>query len=690
MRERPAAFFAGCLGVRRTCARFTRPSPAAVAAPVACGPELPRPARSFGARAVCLALLASLSSGGAGCAGPPAGEVVRIGVVMNLPSDRACRPVEVPLVRLVALGDFPTTDSTVVLFDPRSPPSIDTLPSEASLITLVAESLPAPLFATRLLGPAGLGPPSRDVEALLLPLGRACALASSDVRLPPDAALAPLPDGGLLIVGGRDAGGRPWSRVVRLEAGTEDATVLDRADELFAPRAWATATLTADLVVIAGGAPTASNAALYDRLEVYDVRARRVDVDRARGLVLATPRRDHGAGALPDGRVLVVGGIGPMGAGLPAEDAEVVDVLGRRIDGIPIPLPVGRRRPLVATLDDGTTVVAGGEEWRGRWVPSGTVFALDLDGRRFVPLPVSFTPRASAVAVPLPGARVAYLGLARPLAEDSAEPAPVSAEILALDRALPRLLPVPAPPGVTPPVLATLTAAPTPDGRVLIAGRDARGTGAAFVLDPATGTYAPVLMTRDAPSTVAIALLDGTTALLDSGGAALVRTSPLTPLDSPGALLPRSGETDGVVLDDVRRWREDRGLLIALADGARLDLVPFRFADLRLELDAEGAVDLLLYGDGARVTTVRVDDAEVGFALCHARRGATAEGRPAPVTVTRTGDQIVFHGGPRDAAPSASSTVASCVAPLPTRVGLGLRAAAGTTLRALRVTRLPR
>lgn len=613
----------------------------------------------------------------------PGEEVTRIDVVLNVPRPGlSCHPRETSMVRLSALGDFPTTDSTVLIFDPSDLLAFDALPRTSRVLTFDAEAriggAPHTLAGSLLVGESALGPPSRTLDALLLPIGLSCRLGDARLARLREGSVVALPDGGFLSIGGlASPDDRPVSTVARLRAGRATPDVLSPDDALFDRRAWATATLSGDAIVVAGGARSDARDALYDRIEIYDLATERFDPERA--LRLATARRDHGAGLLPDGRVLIVGGSGDRGetTGLPVEDAELIDVRAGLVEAEVAALPHPRRHPWVGTLDDGTVMVAGGDRWQGLWRPGDTsILIYSPADNVFVELAgVEFERVASATVVPLPGARLAYVGVDRAETAPEREPAPLRVQVLFTDRDSPRVGNLAL---VSPPNVVSVRAISLGDGRLLVTGLDEDLAGAlreiAFIVDTSLGTIVSVPPPSRAP-TALLALADGSIAELDDAGTSLRRVSAGTEFDNPGALLPMTGEPAPLALDGPSSWRIDRGALVATSDNARVDVARLRFGALHLELDAHGEADIVFTTASGISATVRLDSTTVGLALCAAPRATPT----SPVQITRRGAQLTFEAG------AASVT---CAAPLDGRIAVALRARRDTTLAALRLTRL--
>src|SRR5215467_10021337 len=74
------------------------------------------------------------------------------------------------------------------------------------------------------------------------------------------------------------------------------------------------------------------------------------------GLSLKVPRRDHTATALPDGRVIIIGGDNQAG---PVAEAEMLDASSRTISVV-AKLQEPRTLHAATLLEDGTVMVTGG------------------------------------------------------------------------------------------------------------------------------------------------------------------------------------------------------------------------------------------------------------------------------------------------------------------------------------------
>ncbi|MFW6049848.1 MAG: hypothetical protein ACODAU_01670 [Myxococcota bacterium] len=568
----------------------------------------------------CAALLLPLwlALGAAACA--PEDEVLTTHLALRLPEALDCRPpAAVDALEVRALGDFPTTDGTVAVLGPEELPSvIDRFPVEAARMTVVAR-----VGAEWRAGGVRVVPPG-DLEGpvLLLPFGRSCPAADPAFRARPGAAVAPLPDGGLLIAGGH-TDGVAVRDVLRLPPGEQRVERVD--DGLQVTRTGATATATGALVVIAGGAQGAQGVA-HDTYEVYDAAEGRMRFGEGR---LRTARREHGAVPMPDGRVLIVGGRSAADAP-PLGTAELVDAAGGEVRRVAGSLAVPRVRPEVRALDDGTVLVIGGSDVEG-----AAVSAVE----RFDPVEDGFAPTSCDVpgagtAVPLPGARAAWVGV---------DPDADRLEVTLIRRGPgDEILCGSGPELQWPEALGTLAAAPLPDGRLLVTG-EAGAAPRALVVDPGTGEVREAHASRVPVALVPFA--DGAVAELDADGASLRREALRTAFDNPPATL-LAGSAAGVAFDAASRWEAQGALFVSRAAGARVDVPALRFEAVEIELEAEadaGEVELLLVRDGE-----------------------------APEVVPHPGDGVLrwTHRGPP-------------------RVGIAVRAAPGAALRALRLARVP-
>jgi len=594
-----------------------------------------------------------------GCS--PKRVVEREGLVFRTSDATDCQPgPEVETLRLAALGDFPARDALFAdLHRGEAWDAIDSFPAET--VRLTARGL----AGAEEWGAGSVGVFEGDAELLLLPFGRSCPVADPELIAPPTSAFDRLSDGTVVLAGGRalEAGaGIGMRRLLRVAAGSQRAERVDEA--MVEPRQAASATATGTLVLIAGGSLGDTGPA-YDTFEVYD------DVQRAlvRRGALAQRRRDHGAVALADGSVLLVGGVGVAGDPSSALDsAERVDPAHGTTESVGS-LPSPRASPVVIRLDDGTVLVAAGLHATG--APSTAVLAFDADA--FVP---ALTPSGDALSlppcvtelVPLVGARAVGFGegcVSSPLLLRRLPPyipgsVVVASEPLALAGSLPELE---GPMGVG-----------LPDGTLLLEGIDG-DTARAFLLDLSRGSVREVEASRAALALVSLG--DGAVLELGASGSSLRRELLRTTFDNPPATL-LGGLMDGVSAGRPGSFRGEGARIVAERDDARVDLPGLSFRDVRVRLDApNGGVDVLLLQEGRAPVRVAILSDSFGPALCEVTR---VPGEP--VTLVRRGDVLEISAG----ADSKSCTAVG----LAQRIGLALVASRGAALGALEVMRLER
>lgn len=194
---------------------------------------------------------------------------------------------------------------------------------------------------------------------------------------------------------------------------------------------------------------------------------------------MATPRVSHAAIALPDGRVLVVGGWTGQRA---TASAEIYDTASGRWTTAG-DMTAARISPIATPLPNGSVLITGGEAEVGAPLASAEVF--DPETSTFSAVSPMLAPRMSHVAVPLSDGRVLIAGGHRARGEVLR-----SAEIF--DPATGKFRP-------TGDMLAPRhkhAAALLGDGRVLLAGgssaRDYEGRyRTTEIYDPATDEFSP-------------------------------------------------------------------------------------------------------------------------------------------------------------------------------------------------------
>ena len=565
-----------------------------------------------------------------GC-GDPDPEITRLELRPRLPTDPTCEPtVALSRLRIAALGDFPSvaTDQRVETVGTEGPETIDRFPVNTELVTVMGEA--------GTWSGGGLHRVSGQSEAagvLLLPFGRSCVRQDAlELRLPEGGAVVALPDGGLAVFGGE--GTRRRSTVRAPAPGTgELARVL--GEPLSDPRVGATATLVGERVLIAGGEGEDN-----DTFDVFDLDTETVDFGLLPGI-----RHHHGAIALDDERVLLVGGMDATGAVLAT--ATIVDVEAGEATALDSALVVSRSDAQLLRLDDGTLHVVGGQVTGGGLAAQVELF--DQASQSFVQIDGAVLQGwEGATAVALPGARIAWLGgeggaRAQVLALESG-PLGLGNLVVELDDELPA---------------GDAAAVALDDGRILLVGEDE-----AAVVDVGRGTVEPTGWSRAAAALLTLA--DGSIAELDTEGASLRRELLRTPFDNPpNTLLPTDAEW--VALDAAPRWRGGENV----SDDQALAVVPtLLFSDFRVTPVVDGPVDLLLRHPDGESTRILLDPDRADVLGCDLEHAPDD-----PVTIERRANQIVLL--------TRSGLERTCRVDLPPRVGLALRVYPRSTFTAL-------
>jgi hypothetical protein len=617
--------------------------------------------------------------------------------------DGPCAPAD-PIARIdvTALGDFPASDARVATLElGQSEERITRFPLDTELLTVRAvnpswEGVATPAYVR--------GDITREV--LLLPLGRSCELPAAEINLPVDGAATALTGGAFLI-----AGGAVSEPSVDCPSGFAEGTrraVLVGPDgrvaaviALLTPRLGATATFAKGRAVIVGGSPYQCDAAL-DTFEMLDATQPNPVFETFRlcpdELDECVGRRDHGAGVLADGRILVYGGIQRAGVpdavldtGLiidPANPGVVETDLNYEID--PGTFMPRRRFAQILTLDNGLTILTGGrgvldatQEWQGE------AYAFDPTTNRFMRVDTGskddkFYPTTDGTgagrldpvpAVVLPRARIAFVDptthlvwLARfdPRAE-APMPLRTFAVVDELDLDWP---------GRTTDKLESARAVALSDGTILVTGID-EGISKAWVVDVGFGTV--VAVDRSAlPSAPAalLALADGVVAELGPNGSAVRRQILRTRFDNPPAtLLPTDREwvapdsTRGIAFD-IEGVHSDRD--------ARVVVPSLELAWFSLVLQAEAGVDIELFSEGPVNTTVHLRP-EPGHGFEFGLVGCTVPwDGSSPVRLERRGTSLTIEAGERR----------TCTRQLSDRVQLAFRLAPTAALERVQIERL--
>lgn len=488
-------------------------------------------------------------------------------VSLSLPVAVDCRP-EAPIasLRVRALGDGPST-SMATIETTRDQP-IRALP-DLGFPTLAVHAI-AETSGWRGIGWRPLG--ARGDRITLLPLEMPCALAESTLPMRVGSATAILTDGTLVQGGGLDHDGIGMALVDLLEPGAQSADLATRALALQAAFATMTA-IPRNRVVFAGGT-IAPSAPSYARFQVFDPRE-----DSAPTLEpLQTPRRDHSAILLHDGRVLLVGGRSAEGRPL-LDTLELIDPDAARSTPVSATLARPRRSPLLAISEDGGVWIAGGEDSGGERVierfdpirETVDVFAGDL--QLADPLAV----------VSLSGDRLAWISrhaIEIVILRDASTSVVRTSDELSL------------------PPLDAARATVTLGGRILVLG-DRDDVPGGYLFDPGTGEIA-VRASAQTPEKL-VTMVDGSVVELTMGGASLRREQEPNPYADPPETLRFGSDDDWWVRDPIDvdawaspRWERSDTRIVALEVGARVDLRALRGSRWSMELRASKAVDIVL------------------------------------------------------------------------------------------------
>lgn len=614
-----------------------------------------------------------------GCAAPA--EVTTATLALHsLPSCDVAPPKQ---LRLRASGDFPAID---VKRDSVRDASItlDEFPIDTDYVAFEAGSGKASAGGLTLLL-AGQGDLARSV--LLLPYGTSCPLGDPLATAAPGAALAALPDGGLLIAGGSGEDGMPVASARVLPPG--EALVQEIAGGMLFRRAGASATLAGDRVVVAGGGQDDGRGALAnDSFEIYDVASGVFDKLQSDHLVESHARRDHGSALLGNGRVLLAGGCNRLGMTAPADvssdvprctatgaeplaNAEWIDPSSGKSIAIKGVMNVARVAPRVLVLDSGAVLIALGWDEAGQLVPEVERFQPDTG--TFHDIGVRLPVNASAAVTALEGERVLYAGC------DANADCELALLVPDATRGFARVdLPKELGSSARLHGLDHLRLLPLHDGRVLLAAREtSTGMRMGFVIDLNAVKVDPADLTR-VPDQL-LELADGTRVEADSEGISLARQDAQSPLDdAPEPVV--SDKAQHLTLDVATRWRHDDNGLAASHEEARADLPFLRFADVRIELVLESSATgtLLLERAAAAPVEIELGQDTIGFGSCKLARARDAK---VPISIERHAGALTLHSGSQDKACDAPQLARD-------RIGIAIRLAAESRLSSLRVTRL--
>ncbi|MBW2461350.1 MAG: hypothetical protein JRH11_06860 [Deltaproteobacteria bacterium] len=597
----------------------------------------------------------------------PATEVTRARIQLTLPTDPDCQPpTGSGRVLIVASGDFPASEETVEVLTPEGVEAVPVLEFPFGTAALTFE-----LFVDGSADFVAGALHRREVvdtvdTLLLLPLGSSCGTPDPDVRAPALAAVAELPGGGYLVAGGLSDDGieaRPQFILV-----PKDETTLAETFTLATRRVGATATRAGDRVLISGGSQREDLPA-EESFEVYDHTAHALDVDAAGRMCAGAEvcrRRDHGAAVMPDGRVVLVGGVVEAGAAELATTV-LIDPRSGDVDESIGDLLRARRSPTALALSDGTIVVVGGST-AGAFVP--TVESLAIGPLTFGEVENASAPgapllpdRVGASFVSLPGRRVVAVGGLGELER--------AATVLVFDgpdRAVRHDVSLAGFPG-----LEDARAVALLDERILVVGRDTSAALRAFQIDVGRGTAEEVAPPKHRASHL-VACDDGAVAEVGPTGGAYRRLLVRGPFDTPPAVLVPS-DAPWLALAAAPLYMTGPDGLEARQASAPVSVAALMFRDVTLSPTVTGDHDVVLTDEDQVRFTVGITSSAVAVGDCRVPRN---EGDV--VTVTLVGGRATLEAGP--------ARVECPLVGLTGRVTVSLELTLGARFRALEIARL--
>jgi hypothetical protein len=229
-------------------------------------------------------------------------------------------------------GETPTTSSTAEVYDAGSGVSGPASPLAASRTYHSANLLSDGRVVL-------LGGTDSETAEIWDPASGTSHLAGSLTDYRANHTATTLADGSVLITGGYDGTGLPDGRVLLIGGGAGEAwgegqgvavavaeiwdpvsMTFAPAGSLIEPRMWHTATLLPDgRVLVAGGVPAGEPGAPLATAELWDP----VSMTFSPAASLAVARGGHSATLMPDGRVVIAGGSGPDE--VPLDSTEIWD-----------------------------------------------------------------------------------------------------------------------------------------------------------------------------------------------------------------------------------------------------------------------------------------------------------------------------------------------------------------------------
>ncbi|HSQ62519.1 MAG TPA: hypothetical protein VLM85_04870 [Polyangiaceae bacterium] len=576
---------------------------------------------------------------------------------VNLHAPASCPVASGSFGEYTATGDFP--------FDPSTTTST---PLNLSQVGAVLAGIPADVRSLALLANSQtdlitgvtLVPPSGDVDLLVLPTARACAL-SANVGFVPGTPSA----GGLLspdmIAGAADAhtmlvlGSDKLPATFRVDLDTGQVTKM--ATGVGTPRKRAPLVATGGGGAIVTGGVSLSTPVTLQTAELYDPALGDFD---GRPITLQKQRSDHAAVLLASGDVLLVGG---QSGGTLAPELELVHLQTRTSELLPLQLAEPRTRPIALRLADGTVLVGGG--YRADGTPAGSLELVSADGRSFARAsqPIAMRARHGIVALDGGGALVVNV------------PGPGDGPTFQNAWNL-------TPEGALSPVTSILAITdaklfPGADGHPVLWAGDRW-----LQLDPwsATQTWTAIDANSGAPGPAqdspTVSPDPGLLAWIAGDGSVMLRRLSTRNVFATDPQPYLAASKDHLVPD---RWSPtmtfDTSLFLPASTGAFV--ADARFLDVTVDVDApsDGLPQIVLRGEsGAEV--------DVGGASCP----LVAPPLPAHLHVERRGGQVTYRLG--TATDSPATPCGSAAIGASERIAVGLRAAAGPArAKSLRILR---
>src|ERR1044072_2777051 len=227
----------------------------------------------------------------------------------------------------------------------------------------IARALSAALLCLSNMGAVSAAEPAANDLSRFNPVIETAPVAS------PGQSRTLLPDGRWLLIGGNTAETRAsiTAKAYALATGSEKSSLVSA--KLMYPRAGHTATVLPDGTVLILGGVDASGSPVSP-VEIFDPITGEITVVQDSAL---TARSQHTATLLTDGLVLITGGISANGK--PLQDAQLWNPESQRIEPLSNAMLVPRARHSAALLADGKDLIWGGQAGSGQELADGEILA---------------------------------------------------------------------------------------------------------------------------------------------------------------------------------------------------------------------------------------------------------------------------------------------------------------------------